>query len=107
MGQFTSSIVHSIVWFGKDIVSRFSAARHDRDQWFMYNKRQAWWKKYNYVLATGLDIGTALSALLVTLVLQNNGFSFPEWFLNDPNGNVERFGEYGDWCFLGLPEKLP
>ncbi|KAJ3365680.1 hypothetical protein GGF31_008485 [Allomyces arbusculus] len=76
-------------------------------QWFMYNKRQAWWKKYNYVLATGLDIGTALSALLVTLVLQNNGLIFPEWFLNDPNGNTERFGEYGDWCFLGLPEKLP
>ncbi|ORZ36546.1 OPT oligopeptide transporter protein-domain-containing protein [Catenaria anguillulae PL171] len=46
-------------------------------QFFMYRYRSAWWKRYNYVLATAFDAGVALVTLAVTFVLPDA----PEWIM--------------------------
>ncbi|ORZ37267.1 OPT oligopeptide transporter protein-domain-containing protein [Catenaria anguillulae PL171] len=68
-------------------------------QFYMYRYRSAWWKRYNYVLATAFDVGVALVALATTFVLPEP----PEWLLNCPSGEcgdsiAELHGPYGDWC---------
>ncbi|ORZ32406.1 OPT oligopeptide transporter protein-domain-containing protein [Catenaria anguillulae PL171] len=70
-------------------------------QWFMYRYRQAWWKRYNYVLATGLDVGASLVALVTGL----SGLEFVEWYLNCPSNTKcesPHFGGQGfdDWCHV-------
>ncbi|ORZ29832.1 OPT oligopeptide transporter protein-domain-containing protein [Catenaria anguillulae PL171] len=67
-------------------------------QFYMYRYRSGWWKRYNYVLATAFDCGTALIALLV-FVLPDP----PGWILSCPTGDCSEDilsvqGDYQDWC---------
>ena len=39
-------------------------------------KNFAWWSKFNYVLSSALDSGTALSVIFVFFTLQVSGCSF-------------------------------
>ncbi|OCF31915.1 OPT family small oligopeptide transporter [Kwoniella heveanensis BCC8398] len=48
-------------------------------QYWLRRKKFAWWSKYNYVLSAALDVGTALSALAVFLVLDLPGASINWW----------------------------
>lgn len=47
-------------------------------QYYLFRKRNAWWKKYNYVLAVALDSGAAVCVLVVT-VLANYAVEAPVW----------------------------
>ncbi|ORZ32388.1 OPT oligopeptide transporter protein-domain-containing protein [Catenaria anguillulae PL171] len=47
-------------------------------QFVAYRYRQAWWARYNYVLATAFDVGVSLVAL-VTGISQIEG---PEWYVS-------------------------
>ncbi|KAI9184650.1 OPT super [Blastocladiella emersonii ATCC 22665] len=70
-------------------------------QYYMYRKQQPWWKKYNYVLATALDVGTGLASLFITLVLGNVDFTVPFWAGNpdlEEEGKLEVYGRFMDWC---------
>ncbi|ORZ33910.1 OPT oligopeptide transporter protein-domain-containing protein [Catenaria anguillulae PL171] len=72
-------------------------------QFFMYRYRSAWWKRYNYVLATAFDVACALVALLTTFVLPDA----PTWFMNCPSGECtfsDKHGPFQDWCFPVAPE---
>ncbi|KAK5113150.1 hypothetical protein LTR85_010968 [Meristemomyces frigidus] len=41
-----------------------------------------WWAKYNYILAAGLDTGTALSGIIIFFAVSYNGYTFPDWWGN-------------------------
>ncbi|KAJ5081090.1 hypothetical protein N7456_013328 [Penicillium angulare] len=52
---------------------------------FIFNKYirsrfNGWWMTYNYVLSAGLDIGLALSTILIFLALQLKETNFPSWW---------------------------
>ncbi|KAJ3358307.1 hypothetical protein GGF32_000541 [Allomyces javanicus] len=51
-------------------------------QKFMFTKHQAWWKRYNYVLATSFDVGAALLAIVITFGINDQGVTMPAWALN-------------------------
>ncbi|WWD18152.1 OPT family small oligopeptide transporter [Kwoniella shandongensis] len=51
-------------------------------QFWIRRKQFAWWSKYNYVLSAALDVGTALSAIAIFLVLDTPGASL-SWWGND------------------------
>ncbi|KNE72008.1 OPT family small oligopeptide transporter [Allomyces macrogynus ATCC 38327] len=62
-------------------------------QFYMYRYRRGWWTKYNYVLATALDVGVAIAALVVSWFLAE--VELPYWLLNpDP----DTAGPFGDTC---------
>ncbi|ORZ37313.1 OPT oligopeptide transporter protein-domain-containing protein [Catenaria anguillulae PL171] len=74
-------------------------------QFFMYRYRPLWWKRYNYVLATAFDVGTALVALFFSFTQ----WEFVEFFLNCPtDGECEsmHFGTkpWNDWCTIAGPD---
>ncbi|KAI9183853.1 OPT super [Blastocladiella emersonii ATCC 22665] len=54
-------------------------------QFWIYRYHTGWWKKYNYVIASGADVGAAITTLIIT-GLVDNGLTFPEWFLNAAEG---------------------
>ncbi|KAF7538182.1 hypothetical protein G7054_g3169 [Neopestalotiopsis clavispora] len=39
-----------------------------------------WWNKYNYVLSTALISGIAISLIIQTLAITNQGLAFPDWW---------------------------
>ncbi|ORZ30144.1 OPT oligopeptide transporter protein-domain-containing protein [Catenaria anguillulae PL171] len=85
-GAFTSIIVSTIF------------------QFYAYRYRSAWWKRYNYVLATGLDVGVALVALLLSFT----EWEGPEWLLNCPSDGKCESMHYGtapwnDFCTVFGP----
>ncbi|KAL6236137.1 hypothetical protein BDW75DRAFT_250321 [Aspergillus navahoensis] len=45
-----------------------------RDRW------RGWWMQYNYVLSAGLDVGLALSTILIFLTLNLTKTEFPSWW---------------------------
>lgn len=52
---------------------------------FIFNKwirdrHRGWWMEYNYVLSAGLDVGLALSTIVIFLALNLTRTSFPEWW---------------------------
>ncbi|XP_068669486.1 oligopeptide transporter 3-like [Aristolochia californica] len=47
--------------------------------YFVFRYRKSWWQKYNYVLSAALDAGTAFMAVLLFLVLQNQGHELKWW----------------------------
>ncbi|KNE61034.1 OPT family small oligopeptide transporter [Allomyces macrogynus ATCC 38327] len=49
-------------------------------QFFMYRYHRGWWTRYNYVLATALDVGVAIAVLLVNAALTS--VELPNWLLN-------------------------
>ncbi|KAI9183656.1 OPT super [Blastocladiella emersonii ATCC 22665] len=67
-------------------------------QFFIYRYRSTWWKKYNYVLATALDVGSALSTIFITLAFEDRHIEFPAWLLNCTD-STEPCGR-GDWCAI-------
>ena len=63
--------------------------------------RFRWWSKYNFVTSAALDSGTAISAIIIFLVLQlpKSGALRPRWW-----GNTVYTKTY-DW--LGYPYMIP
>lgn len=49
---------------------------------FIRNKYRGWWSFYNYVFSAGLDVGLALSTILIFLTLQLTNTNFPTWWGN-------------------------
>lgn len=54
---------------------------------FIFNKvirdrARGWWMQYNYVFSAGLDVGLALSTIVIFLALQMQSISFPTWWGN-------------------------
>ncbi|KAL4806297.1 OPT oligopeptide transporter protein-domain-containing protein [Aspergillus unguis] len=52
---------------------------------FIFNKWirgrwRGWWMQYNYVLSAGLDVGLALSTILIFLTLNLTDTDFPSWW---------------------------
>lgn len=45
-----------------------------RDRW------RGWWMQYNYTLSAGLDVGLALSTIVIFLTLQLTQTDFPSWW---------------------------
>jgi hypothetical protein len=44
------------------------------------SKHRGWWMYYNYVFSAGLDIGLALSTILIFCALQLSNIAFPAWW---------------------------
>ncbi|KAJ3347520.1 oligosaccharyl transferase subunit ost3/OST6 [Allomyces javanicus] len=62
-------------------------------QFFMYRYHRGWWTRYNYVLATALDVGVAFCVLLVNAAFSQ--IELPTWFLNP---DADTLGVLGDTC---------
>ncbi|XP_027185504.1 oligopeptide transporter 3-like [Coffea eugenioides] len=45
----------------------------------VFKYRKGWWQKYNYVLSSALDAGTAFMGVLVFFALQNSGKNLKWW----------------------------
>ncbi|KAL7752080.1 OPT superfamily [Sorochytrium milnesiophthora] len=60
-------------------------------QFYLYRYRTKWWQRYNYVLATALDVGTALCTLITVYFSDIFHLMSPTWAL-DMNA--------GDFCPL-------
>lgn len=58
-------------------------------QFFMYRYHHGWWKRYNYIIAAGLDAGAAFGSLLIfivtNLIMSSSTSAFPAWWGNDPD----------------------
>ncbi|KAK4495351.1 hypothetical protein PRZ48_013682 [Zasmidium cellare] len=68
----------------------------------------AWWAKYNYILAAGLDVGTALSGIIIFFAVSYPGYSFPDWwgntvYANTADGNGTAWKAIPDSGFFGPP----
>lgn len=46
---------------------------------YVFHQHKEWWKRYNYVVSAGLDAGTTIMGLLLTLFLGFQGKSLPWW----------------------------
>ncbi|ORZ36656.1 OPT oligopeptide transporter protein-domain-containing protein [Catenaria anguillulae PL171] len=82
------------IWLTSFLLSTFT-------QFYMYRWHQGTWKRYNYVLATGFDIGVAITTLLITFVFSN--WEFPSHFFNhgsDSESTAHGTGPYYDWCYV-------
>lgn len=64
----------------------------------IYRYRPAWWRKYNYLLGTGLDCGTQLMQTVMVFCISLPGLKFPNWWGNNP--------DFVDLCFPNN-ERLP
>ncbi|KAL7748096.1 OPT superfamily [Sorochytrium milnesiophthora] len=51
-------------------------------QFYLYRFRTKWWQRYNYVLATALDVGTALCTLITVYLFDSYKVSSPAWALD-------------------------
>ncbi|KAL7748387.1 OPT superfamily [Sorochytrium milnesiophthora] len=49
-------------------------------QFYAYRYRNKWWKRYNLILATALDVGLAATTIFTTYALAE--VNFPNWLLN-------------------------
>lgn len=47
---------------------------------FIRNRWRGWWMHYNYVFSAGLDVGLALSTILIFCALQLTKTDFPSWW---------------------------
>ncbi|KAK8865665.1 OPT family small oligopeptide transporter [Kwoniella newhampshirensis] len=68
-------------------------------QFWLRRKKFAWWSKYNYVLSAAMDVGTALSAIVIFLVLDLPGASVAWW-----GNNV--YQNTADWNGVGATHRL-
>jgi OPT family small oligopeptide transporter len=64
---------------------------------FIFNKliksrARGWWMQYNYVVSAGMDVGLALSTIVIFCTLQLTQTSFPSWWGN----NVVNTADYLD-----------
>ncbi|KAI9590955.1 OPT oligopeptide transporter protein-domain-containing protein [Syncephalis fuscata] len=53
-------------------------------QFFVYRYRNAWWKRFNYILSAGLDSGVAISGLVIFFAFQYKEIAL-EWWGNQPD----------------------
>ncbi|KAF2773854.1 small oligopeptide transporter, OPT family [Teratosphaeria nubilosa] len=65
-------------------------------------KFYAWWAKYNYILAAGLDFGTAISGIIIFFAVSYPGYTFPDWWGNTVYLNTAD-GDSASW--LPLPDR--
>jgi len=49
----------------------------------VYRWRPVWWRKYHYLLGTGLDCGTQIMQTIMIFAVSLPGLSFPVWWGND------------------------
>ncbi|KAI8056952.1 OPT oligopeptide transporter protein-domain-containing protein [Syncephalis plumigaleata] len=56
-------------------------------QWVVYRYRNAWWKRYNYILSAGLDSGVALGGLVIFFAFQYRQIVL-DWWGNHPDCNA-------------------
>lgn len=47
------------------------------------NKYRGWWMRYNYITSAGLDVGLAISTIVIFFAITLPGKSFPSWWGND------------------------
>ena len=47
---------------------------------YIKNKYRGWWMRFNYVTSAGLDVGLALSTILIFLTLNLTLTDFPSWW---------------------------
>ncbi|KAL7747471.1 OPT superfamily [Sorochytrium milnesiophthora] len=64
-------------------------------QFFMYRRHKKWWQRYNYVLATALDVGTVLCTMAIVYGLNAAAVKAPDWALGE---------KAGDFCHEVKPE---
>nr|ODN93225.1 OPT family small oligopeptide transporter [Cryptococcus depauperatus CBS 7841] len=62
-------------------------------QFWLRRRRFAWWSKYNYVLSAALDVGTAISAIVLFLFLGLPGASLNWWGTNVHKKTVDWNGD--------------
>jgi hypothetical protein len=55
----------------------------------------AWWRKYNYITAAGLDAGLILSTIVIFFAITLPGVEIPQWW-----GNVGVLGTKVSFSFL-------
>ncbi|KAL7751121.1 OPT superfamily [Sorochytrium milnesiophthora] len=56
-------------------------------QFFMYRRHKKWWQRYNYVLATALDVGTVLCTMAIVYGLNAAAVKAPDWALGEKAGD--------------------
>ncbi|KAJ3364101.1 hypothetical protein GGF31_000596 [Allomyces arbusculus] len=79
-------------------------------QGWLYRSQPGWWKRYNYVLASSFDVGSAIVSLLIIGVFGSYNVTAPTWFLNpnsepDPDAYTATYGPSGDWCLYTPQER--
>ena len=58
------------------------------------NKYRGWWMRYNYITSAGLDVGLALSTIIVFFAIFLPAKSVPQWWGNvDVYNTVDQTGE--------------
>ena len=50
---------------------------------YIMNKYRGWWMRFNYLTSAGLDVGLALSTIIIFFCLQLTNTQFPSWWGND------------------------
>ncbi|RDW92431.1 oligopeptide transporter OPT-like protein [Coleophoma crateriformis] len=62
--------------------------------WAIKRRYSGWWANYNYILSAGLDIGNAVCAVLIVLLLGFANVSMPAWWGTDViNNNLDGMGQ--------------
>lgn len=78
--------------------------------WTLYIKKRfpEWWAKYTYVGVAGINVGIALSGIIVFFALQYSGVSLDWWGNNVPwegaDGNLTPLLEIPDGQIIGPPK---
>lgn len=47
---------------------------------YIRNKYRGWWMRFNYITSAGLDVGLALSTIVIFLCLNLTNTNFPNWW---------------------------
>lgn len=47
--------------------------------WYLYSRKTAWWEKYNYLVAAGLQSGVAFSGIIIFFAVQYHDKSIHWW----------------------------
>lgn len=52
------------------------------------NRFRGWWMHYNYIFSAGLDVGLAISTIVIFCTLELTNTSFPTWWGNGASQNT-------------------
>ena len=52
------------------------------------NRFRGWWMHYNYIFSAGMDVGLALSTIVIFCTLELTNTSFPTWWGNGASQNT-------------------
>jgi OPT family oligopeptide transporter len=50
---------------------------------YIRNRYRGWWSEYNYILSASLDVGLAISTLIIFFAFGMRGYSGPSWWGNN------------------------